>query len=105
MYKNRSNPNAVTGSTLTLDRIVDNSDIFNSEILYKITKFPDRELKSYVVKVNNLGPSSVSKEIYGNPELSWLITIFNSQYTGIKYKLGDIIRYPDMNDLYKFINS
>ena len=103
MYKNRINPGTQGNTSLELSKIVDGYDLFNSELLYKITKFPAFKLKNKVIKVSGMNPSGVSNEIYGDHRYSWILIIFNPSLSYMEYNLGDIVKYPELTELRNFI--
>jgi len=105
MYKNKSNPGSLSGSSLELSRIVSGTDIFNSQFLYRLTKFPNFKLKKYTVTILGHTPSSIAKELYGDFTLSWIITVFNPNVERQPFPVGYSISYPDIQELIKFITS
>lgn len=54
MYRNRSNPGGLGNQSLELSTMVEGTDIFNSELLYKFTRYPEYKLKSYEVTKKGL---------------------------------------------------
>lgn len=103
MYKNKSNPGTQGNASLELSKIVEDTDIFNSELLYRLTKFPEYKLKSKEIKVSSLNPSSLAYTIYGDQKFSWILIIFNPQLSHLQYSLGDVVRYPELTDLLNHI--
>ena len=103
MYRNRINPGTQGNTSLELSKIVDGSDLFNSELLYKITRFPSFKLKTKLIKVSGMSPSGASSEIYGDHRYSWILIIFNPNLSYMEYKLGDVIKYPELTELRNFI--
>jgi len=99
MYRNRTNPGTVGNTSLELSKIVEGTDIFNSELLYRLTKFPQYKLKSYTVKNLGLTPSSVSHSLYGDLRYSWILIVFNPKLSHLQYSIGDVVSYPDLMEL------
>lgn len=105
MYKNKSNPSSLGNSTLELGKIVEGSDIFNSEILYKITKFPSYKLKEYTVEVSGLSPNSVAHELFGDQRYSWILILFNPDQRVLRYQIGIKLKYPNLQELIIYIST
>lgn len=105
MYKNKSNPSSLGNSSIELSKIVSGSDIFNSEVLYKITKFPVYKLKSHKLTVSGMSPNSLACELFGDQIYSWILILFNPKYRVFKYEIGTEIVYPELSDLINYLNS
>lgn len=99
MYRNRTNPGTLGDSILELSKIVEGTDIFNSELLSRLTKFPRHKLKVQEVKVAGINPSSMSYTLYGNERYSWILIVFNPHLSHLIYNVGDKISYPDLLEL------
>lgn len=105
MYRNKSNPGGLGNQSLELGTMVEGTDIFNSELLYKFTRYPEYKLKSYEVTKKGLNPNSLAKILYGNHKYSWILILMNPGVRIDSYKFGSIIKYPDLAELRSFINE
>lgn len=105
MYRNKSNPAKFGSYLMEISKMTQGSDIFNSELLYKITRFPDYRLNTKIIESKSNTPNSVAYELYGDQIYSWILILFNPYLSHIEYSIGDKVLYPNLVELNNFLNS
>lgn len=105
MYRNNSNPGGLGNQSLELSTMVDGTDVFNSELLYKFTQYPTHKLKEYEVTKKGLNPNSLAKILYGSHKYSWILILMNPGVPIDQYVFGSIIKYPDLSEIRSYINE
>jgi hypothetical protein len=104
MYINNKTPGDINRVGFDLSNIVEGSDIFNSRLLYNITKYP-YDLNTYSVEVAGMSPNSVARVVYGDQIYSWILILFNPRYRTFRYPQGIKLVYPDLSLLYSYIKN
>lgn len=105
MYINKSNIGKLGRYNLELSNIIEGTDIFNSAILYLITKIPDSIIKIESITKLGINASNLASDKYGTHMYSWLLIILNSNLDNFNYKLGDKVRYVEKTDLFRYLNN